>query len=262
MGNLLSIHAEIFLKRDSSGKVLTPIETVTKLLENLNGRSYNGYPIIIKENAEWKNLSYRISYGDKMEPRSLIQFCENNSEHVDRIFARTFDETGDWDWMISFPNNSNDYSEMRRKCRYSFDEIKFKSNDNYETKKLAGTFNSTSNLILQENRNLVNVPIEYLNSLKTYSELEIETEEKNELENILNHSKHVIFLDKGITVHQKIKVNEYRKIGGKNNPSEFMAIKYNDSMYDIFSSGWSNCADEEYLEYVNRIKKNPTHNKA
>ena len=67
-------------------------------------------------------------------------------------------------------------------------------------------------------------------------------------------------MDKGITVHQKIEVNEYRRIRFQINPSEFMAIKYNNSMYDIFSSGWSNCADEEYLKYVNEIKKNPTHN--
>lgn len=261
MGNLLSIHAEIFLKRDSNGKVLTPIETVTKLLENLNGSSYNGYPISIKENRNWKNLSYRISYGDKMEPRSLIRFYENNSEYVERIFARTHDETGDWDWIISFPNSSSDYYEMRRKCRYSFDEIRFKSNETYESMKLRGTFNSESNLIMQENRNLVNTPIEYLNSLKTYSELEIATEENCGLEEILEKSKHVIFLDKGITVHQKLEVNEYRRIGFQSNPSEFMAIKYNNSMYDIFSSGWSNCAEEEYTKYLNEIKKSPTHNK-
>ncbi|MEO1263356.1 MAG: hypothetical protein AAFZ15_31390, partial [Bacteroidota bacterium] len=130
MGNLLSIHAEIFLKRNSNGRVLTPIETVTKLLENLNGHSYNGYPIIIKENGDLRNLSYRISYIDKMEPRSLIRFYENNHKFVERIFARTYDETGDWDYMISFPNSSNDYYEMRKKCKYSFDRIKYKIGSN------------------------------------------------------------------------------------------------------------------------------------
>ncbi|MEO1263808.1 MAG: hypothetical protein AAFZ15_33680, partial [Bacteroidota bacterium] len=95
----------------------------------------------------------------------------------------------------------------------------------------------------------------------TYSDLEIKSEKENELERVLNESNYIIFMDEGITVHQKIEVNEYRKIGPLTNPSDFMAIKYNNSMYDIFSSGWSNCADEEYLEYINKIEKKTTSNK-
>lgn len=250
MGNLLSIHAEIFLKKNSKGLTLSPVEIMTKLLENLNGRSYNGYPFVLKEHWNGKTTSYRVSYGDKMEPRSLIHFYEKNAQSIEQIFARTFDETGDWDWMISFPNDSNDYYQMRRKCKYSFDMIKFKSNDGYSFKEIKGTFNSKSDLNQSENRNLVNTPIEYLDSLKTYAELEIETDENDGLSKILNESKHIIFMDKGITVHQKIGVDEYRKMGFQKNLNEFMAIKYNDSMYDIYSGGWSNCADAEYLLYT------------
>jgi len=257
MGNLLSIHAEIFLKRDSNGKIISPLETASKLLENLNGRSYNGYPIVLKEHWNGNKTSYRISYGDKMEPRSLYRFYENNFELIERIFARTFDETGDWDWMISFPNNSRDYYEIRRKCRYSFDMLRYKpqSTGNYEEVQIKGTFNSQSGLNLQENRNLVNIPIEYLNSLKTYSELELETDNPADFDEIFFFSNHIKFIDKGITVHEKIEVNEYLAKGYKINPSEFMAVNYNRSMYDIFSCGWSNCADEEYLKYMNEIKK-------
>lgn len=269
MGNLLSIHAEIFLKRNSTGQLLTPVETLTKLLEKLNGASYNGYPIIIKELGGWKNPSYRISYGDKMEPGSLFKFYKENCEFVEKIFARTFDETGDWDWIISLPSASNNYYEIRRKCRYKFDSLRIKLKENEKLVhtsdykrfnefldiKINGTFNAQSDLILEENRDIVNFPIEYFNSLKTYSELDIVTEQEDLLNEIFLKSKDIKFLNEGITVHRKINVFEYRNLGYRQNSSEFMAIKYNNEMYDIFSSGWSNCIDEEYLSYVNDKKK-------
>ncbi len=91
-----------------------------------------------------------------------------------------------------------------------------------------GLFNSCSNLINQENRDIVNYPIEYLDNLKTYSLLEIETDNNQELNDIFINSQEVIFKNKGLTVHRRIKTEEYDSLKYKSNPSKFMADINND----------------------------------
>ena len=203
-----------------------------------------------------------------MEPRSLFKFYEENRKQIERIFARTFDETGDWDWVFSLPNTIKDYYDLRRKCRYSFDRIRFKpkKRSDYDMKsnlksygeyfelETNGTLNAVSNLIAQENRNLTNFPIEYLNNLKTYALLEIDCKEEHIIDDILHNSLDILFFNNGLTIHRKIHIAEYRNLGFKKNPSEFMAERYNNSMYDIYSSGWSNCVDMEYLKFIDGIK--------
>jgi hypothetical protein len=253
MGNVLSVHAEIYMKRVNE-KIDKPVKLLSEILKFQFDQAYNGYPIIIKEN--WKNKSIQISYTSKYEPTSLYKFSREYENSIDKIFARTYDETGDFDNIIELPKEQHEFDIDKRKCKYSFDEIRYKiiGTHDYQTAKLSGKMNSCSNLINQENRDIVNIPIEYLDNLKTYSLLEIESNNIDEIVTLIEASIDIIFLNKNITIHRKIRVGEYKKLNYLRNNSEFMAIKYNNGIYDIYSCGWLNCVDENYLKYLKSIK--------
>ncbi|MBK8346457.1 MAG: hypothetical protein IPL08_02145 [Saprospiraceae bacterium] len=93
-----------------------------------------------------------------------------------------------------------------------------------------------------------------MDNLKTYSLLEIESDYDQGINEILLNSSEIIFKHKGLTVHRRIKTEEYINLKYKSNPSKFMADKYNNGYYDIYSSGWMNCGDINYKEFVNNNK--------
>jgi hypothetical protein len=256
MGNVLSVHAEIFLK-GTDERIDKPIKIISEILKFQLDQAYNGYPIFIKE--YWKNKSIQISYTSKYEPTSLIRFSEKYENSIDKIFARTYDETGDWDHIIELPKGNFKFDEEKRKCKYSFDEIRHKTKElrDYNSIKIEGQMNSCCNLINQENRDIINLPIEYLDNLKTYSELEIESKRIEEINSIIKESTDILFLNNELTIHRKIGIEEYNRLKYKKNNSEFMGVKYNNGKYDIYSSGWLNCADENYLKYI-KTKKSDT----
>ena len=253
MGNVLSVHSEIFIK-ESWQNDFPVSKLISQILDLQFGRSYNGYPIIAKE--YWPNRSIQLSFTSKYQPQSLIEFSELNRDKIKKIFARTFDETGDYDNIIELPAENFEFDTQKRKCRYQFDELQFKyrSNNLFESIAINGLFNSCSNLINQENRDIVNDPIEYLDNLKTYSLLEIESDYDQGINEILLNSSEIIFKHKGLTVHRRIKTEEYINLKYKSSPSKFMADKYNNGYYDIYSSGWMNCGDINYQEFVNNNK--------
>lgn len=253
MGNVLSIHAEIFLTK-ANKLVNNPAMLLNEILSFQQGKAYNGYPMFVKEN--WENKSVQLSFTSKYEPIALYKFSEKHKSSIDKIFARTYDETGDWDNIIELPNTEFDFNKDKRQCKYEFNEIRYKLRDSteYKTTQICGLMNSCSNLINQENRDIVNLPIEYLDNLKTYNELQIESTNIKTIERIISESHDIVFLNNKITVHRKIDTKEYSKQNYSKNNSEFMAIKYNSSKYDIYSSGWLNCADKKYLEYLEMRK--------
>ena len=106
MGNVLSVHAEIFLKESWQNNF--PVsKLISQILDLQFGRSYNGYPIIAKE--YWSNRSIQLSFTSKYQPQSLIEFSELNRDKINKIFARTFDETGDYDNIIELPAENFEY---------------------------------------------------------------------------------------------------------------------------------------------------------
>jgi len=273
MGNIISLHTEIFVKRDESGKTIKPAEALWKLTEPLNGSSYNGYPMIIKEAGAYKDFSIRISYGEKYVPRRLFSFYEQNQELIDKIFVRSNYEGNELDHFISLPTINQNFEEIRRTCRYGFDELLFKPKTEvnlkrvevsefaeYRSIKMNGSMNSVSCLIDIDDKDIISYPIEYRRSLKTYSLNEFESDNNNLLNQIIENSSDVIFKYKKRSVHRKIDTIEHQNQGYPKSPSDFMADKYNNGKYDINSSGWHNCIDEEYLNYLIKIERDPTHN--
>ena len=89
MGNVISIHTEIFVKRDETGKTIKPAEALCELTKTYNGSSYNGYPMIIKEVGAYNDFSIQISYGEKYVPRTIFGFYEENKKYIDTMFVRT-----------------------------------------------------------------------------------------------------------------------------------------------------------------------------
>jgi len=251
MGNVLSVHAEIFLAKRNN-LISNPAMLLNEILSFQQGKSYNGCPMFIKE--YWDNKSIQISFTSKYEPTALFKFSQKYRSSIDKIFARTFDETGDWDNIIELPNEEFEFDKNKRKCKYAFNEIRYKPNNSieYSSQQISGLMNSCSNLINQENRDIVNLPIEYLDNLKTYNELQIESNDIRVIETIVDESSDIIFLNDKITVHRKIDTKEYMKQDYATNNSEFMAVKYNKSKYDLYSAGWLNCADENYLAYLKK----------
>lgn len=269
MGNVISIHAEIFVKKGVLGQSLKPAEVLWQLTEPMNGRSYNGYPMIIKE-IGGVGSSIRISYGEKYEPQRVFSFFEENESYIDRLFARTHYEGGDWDYIFNLPSQNTNFEEIRRKCRYGFDEILFKTEENidlidesyevfdeYKSIKLCGDMNSISCLVDIDNTELISFPIEHERSLKTYALNEFKCVNENLLNIIIDQSCDVIFKYKNRTVHRKIDTQEHISKGYEKSLSDFMAIKYNGGKYDIYSSGWQNCVDTEYLDYTKTIGRAP-----
>ncbi|MBK6498821.1 MAG: hypothetical protein IPG00_11945 [Saprospiraceae bacterium] len=273
MGNVISIHAEIFVKRDETGQTIRPAEALWNLTKTYNGSSYNGYPMIIKEVGAYNDYSIRISYGEKYVPRSIFSFYEENKNFIDTIFVRTNYESNELDHIFELPSNNHNFEEIRRICRYGFDELLFKQRgnleldskvykeyDGYRSIKLNGSMNSVSCLIDIDEKDIISFPIEYDRSLKTNALNDFETENKNLLNQIIDNSWDVVFKYKNVTVHRKIDTNEHLKQGFPKSPSDFMAIKLNNGKYDINSSGWYNCVDENYLNYLIKIKRIPPHN--
>lgn len=182
-------------------------------------------------------------------------------------------ESNELDHIFKLPSNNHNFEEIRRICRYGFDELLFKQKVNkeldtneykkygeYRSVKLNGSMNSVSCLIDIDQKDIITFPIEHDRSLKTYALNEFETENKNLLNQIIENSVDIIFKYKNVTVHRKIDTNEHINQGFPKSPSEFMAIKYNNGKYDINSSGWYNCVDEDYLNYLNKIKRVSSHN--
>lgn len=268
MGNVISIHAEIFVKRDKTGWTLKPAEALWELTKPLNGRSYNGYPMIVKEAGAYNDFSIRISYGEKYVPVRLFSFYDENQDYIDKIFVRTNYEGNELDHIISIPTSNRNFEEIRRTCRYGFDEIMFKPKSEmvaslneiivygeYRSIKMKGSMNSVSCLIDIDQKDIICYPIEYRYSLKTYALNEFESDNLNLLNQIIENSADVIFKYRNVSVHRKIDTDEHQKQGFPKSPSDFMAVKYNNGKYDINSSGWYNCIDEEYLNYLTKIKR-------
>ncbi len=272
MGNLLSVHAEIFFKEDNGLNDSRPALLLYELLHTYRGRSYNCAPILVYDFHEHNSL--RISYGDKYEPRQLIEFQFEFRKIIDQIYARTFDETGDWDHLIFLPNESSKFDEMKVKCRYEFDQIKFKlkpreeltfNNQLYKAGNIhlmdiRGFFNSKSDLNEHESGYETTYPIDNLRSLHPYSILEIESPHLEILLNIIDKSDDIMFMHRNLTVHRKIDIQEYNNLGYPNTLRERKvyeknALEYNNGKYDIYSSGWPNCANVDYLDYVEKRKK-------
>lgn len=265
MGNVISIHTEFFVKKAALMLPLKPAEMLWQLTEPAGGRSYNCYPMIIKE-VGGSNPSIRISYGEKYEPQRLFSFFEEYKEFIDRLFVRTQYESGDWDYIFSLPSQNTNFEEIKRKCRYGFDEILFKPKEtihlkdetyevfgDYRSIKLHGDMNAISCLVDLDYTDLVSFPIEGEYSLKTYQDNEFNCENENLLNMIIDQSSDVIFKYKNKTVHRKIDTVERISKGYQKSPTEFMANKYNNGKYDLNSSGWGNCVDIEYLEYLKMI---------
>lgn len=271
MGNVISLHTEIFVKRDESGETIKPAEALWKLTEPLNGSSYNGYPMIIKEAGSYKDFSIRISYGEKYVPRRLFSFYEENQEYIDKIFVRTNYEGNELDHIISLPTSNQSFEEIRRTCRYGFDELLFKPKTEmnistfkvselgeYRLVKISGSMNSVSCLIDIDDKDIISYPIEYRRSLKTYALNDFESDNKNLINQIIENSSDVIFKYKNISVHRKIDTIEHQNQGYPKSPNDFMADKYNNGKFDINSSGWHNCIDKEYLNYLTKIGRSDT----
>lgn len=268
MGNVISLHTEIFIKNNKEGKSLFPAKVLFDLTEPLNWSSYNGYPMIIKEFGSANDRSIRISYGEKYEPRRLFSFFQENLNFIDRMFTRANYESGDLDYIFSLPSNNFNYEEIRRACNYGFDQLFFKLKNkinftnlsidtfgDYNSIKLEGTMNAISCLTEIDETDIISFPIENERSLKTFAENGFNSSEENLLGEIIDKSSDVIFKYKGKTVHRKIDTEEYKNQGYLNRNLERMAIKYNKGKYDINSSGWHNCVDKEYLDYLRIIKR-------
>lgn len=268
MGNLLSIHTEIFVKRGAAEQTLSPAEALYKLIAPMNGHSYNGYPMIAKESGTYEHFSIRISYGEKYVPRHLFRFFEENEPYIDKLFARTYYEGGDLDYIFSLPSTNKDFEAIKRACRYGFDEILFKPKENinltnqahetfgaYLSIKLNGDMHAVSCLIDVDDANITGFPIEHNGSLKTYAINAFSCSDENLLQEIMDKSADAIFKFKGKTVHQKIDAEAYNAKGYPKSPNEHLANSYNNGKYDIHSSGWRNCVDKEYLEYLKSIKR-------
>jgi len=280
MGNLLSIHTVIILKHElRRGEFFTPLGIASKLLGKYNGMSYNGFPIYLKDLSDSNHAHFRISYGEKGEPRELIEFANSNEKLISKIFARTYYESGDFDYFISTPFESNDYDNIKKPCRYGFDEIKFKltkgekinetitkSELDYTRIKLKGEMSSISNLIEQEYTEITSNPIEHYRSIHGYSNNNFKTQRLELLNEILDKSEEVIFLYDGKTIHKKIRTNEFVKQNPilSNEPRMIINFKHanesNKGYFDFYSSGWSNCINNEYLEYLKKENIKPTHN--
>jgi len=198
MGNLISIHTIIFVKRDSDRITLNPIRILNELLLKYNGMSYNGSPIFVKESGNYENLHYKISYGEKGEPRELIEFAKSHVKLIDKIFARTYYESGDLDYFLSTPFKSDKYEIIRKPCRYGFDELNFKlrKGENFNGQiitddseflriKLDGEMSSISDLIELDQTEIIIKLSENYRSVKTYAINNFKSDKLNVLNEIL-----------------------------------------------------------------------------
>lgn len=269
MGNVISIHAEIFTKRNEAGESLNPANILSKLTALMGGRSYNGYPIIIKEVGGIGGIgsSIRISYGEKGEPSNLFRFFEENKNGIDRLFARTQYEGGDWDLIFSLPSENPIFDEIARKCRYGFDEILFKPKESnqfigevyetfgdYKSIKLYGEMNSVSCLTHIDLTDWISFPIEHEVSLISYAPNHFSCENENLLNKIIDQSADIIFKFNHKTVHRKIDTAERVAKGYPASfVKDFSAIQFNGGKLEIHSSGWQNCVDTAYLDYIKMI---------
>lgn len=273
MGNLISIHTLIYLNNKSRGESISPLNILSEILDKYSGMSYNRYPIYIKEGGNNKNRFYKISYGEKGEPRELIKFANTHPELISKIFARTYYESGDFDYFISTPFDSSEYEIIRKPCRYGFDEITFKLtkgeeinyqeiNSNSENCRILmnGELNSISDLIEQEENDILSKPKENYRSVHSYSINNFKTNNSELLNEILKKSKEVKFLYKGNTIHQKIRTEEFRIQNPKlsNDPRMIINFKnakeWNKGYFDFYSSGWINCINDEYLNYLMKME--------
>lgn len=273
MGNLISIHALIFVQNDLKNDHCSPLDIITKLLEKYEGGSYNGYPIIIKEGGNHANRHYFISYGEKGEPSELLSFMNSYPKLVSKIFARTYFESGENDYFLFSPFGSSEYEEIRETCKYGFDEIQFKLSEGerietfevnlyteYFQIKIDGDMTAISNLIEQDYRDIIIHPFENYSSIHSYSNNNFNSANNELLNEILAKSVDVRLKYKGKTVLQKLKTDEFisRNFSLSNDKRMQIklknAIQFNDGYLDIFSCGWGNCLNKEYLEYTNSIE--------
>jgi hypothetical protein len=273
MGNLLSIHTVIYLKSKPGDESSSPLNILTEILDKYGGMSYNGYPIYIKEGGNNKNRFYKISYGEKAEPRELIKFANSHPELISKLFARTYYESGEFDYFLSTPFDSSEYEIIRKPCRYGFDEITFKLTKgeeiNYQDLKsdsiggrvlINGELNSISDLIEQEDNDILSKPLENYRSVHSYSTNNFKTQNSELLSEILAKSQEVKFLYKGNTIHHKIRTEEFSIQNPKLSSDPRMIInfknakKWNEGYFDFYSCGWVNCINDEYLNYLKKIE--------
>jgi hypothetical protein len=251
----------------------TPLGIVSKLLEKYNGMSYDRYPVYLKDFSDHNKLQFRLSYGEKGEPRELIKFANSNASIISQIFARTYYESGDLDYFISTPFTTSEYDEIKKPCRYGFDEVQFKltkgekvnsilydTDSNCNRVKLQGEMYSISNLIEQEHSELVINPTENYRSVHGYADNKFKTQKSELFYEILNKSDEVTFLYRGKTIHRKIRTSEFIKQNPVLSKEPRMLINFkhanemNKGYFDFYSCGWKNCINDEYLKYLEKEK--------
>jgi len=128
----------------------------------------------------------------------------------------------------------------------------------YDRTFVNGEMNSISDLIEQEDNDILANPNENYRSVHSYAVNNFKTTKAELLAEILSKCDEVLFLYNGNTIHQKIRTNEFIKQNPKLSKDPRMIIKFknakemNKGYFDFYSCGWANCINDEYLNYLGK----------